>query len=172
MGNSKLQNISFIGVAGEVSNIYSLLNCGVEEELPEIIGFCPLFSELTWYVLLNGFRKRENCKRQEALPAHFEEGINLKKDLLAVIPVELRSDDHSPRQEDELNGWPEIFKIARGEITDLQDDWRTVRATVHVIKMADVLMHHFPDRGIEIRKPPFDIATAYYRGINKPALLK
>lgn len=168
--DSKSSDVHFIGLAMDFEAHFSMISGSYQEELKHIVGYCPLLTYMTWSMLLKTFREIEGCSRGDNLPADFGDKIFTTSELLSSLPARLREDCTRYGQDDANDGWNVLSGFAQKELGKIPNDWRSVRAVVRVLKLAD-RMFKFPSERRDRLGSPFEIAAAYYRGDNRPAVL-
>jgi hypothetical protein len=171
MAEAYSKKVSMIGVAHQVGAAAAIESDAFGDEQEDIIGACPLLTELAWYLLLDTLRELNNCTRSDALPEKFGKDIYTKKDFLYCLPDSFHPDADHPA-DGEVYGLSKMIQITRRELAEMPDDWRTIRAVIYVLRMADRIFMHGPDRIRLHGQSPFDIAAAYYRPNGQPVVKK
>ena len=167
---SKSVDVHFIGLARGFGEHFSIKKGPYQEELKYIVGYCPLFTYMTWVMLLQTFREIEGCSGDDKLPPDFGDKIFTRSEFLSRLPSRLSEDCAEYSQGDANYGWNALSTFTQKELKKIPNDWRSVRAVVHVLKLADSIFK-FPSERRDRLGSPFEIAAAYYRGDNRPAVL-
>lgn len=168
------KRVSMIGIAHQVGAAALIENDARGDKQEDIMGACPLLTEVTWYVLLQTFRthKQKGCSGRGALPDRFGEGIYSKKAFLASLPHSFQPNATDIVEKDEFDGWPAMVRITCHDFAEVSDDWRAIRAVICVLIIADRIYMYGADRIERHGKSPFDIAAAYYRPSGQLAVKK
>ncbi|MCR9189220.1 MAG: hypothetical protein NXH96_10570 [Alteromonadaceae bacterium] len=159
-----LNNIKFIGIyklAGD-----SILTGRDRHELcpSQLIGFCPFFLELTWYVLVDTLRKQRGCTCHDKLPDDLGDGIISKAEFISIFPDSLNPHGAQVIVENEYDGWPTLAKFVRYDLSCMSDNWQTIRTTISVIKLADRFQFYAREQFAQLGLRYFDVAAGYFSG--------
>ncbi|XOB94234.1 hypothetical protein ACMC9M_08470 [Pseudomonadota bacterium 24LQ007] len=150
-----------------------LTGCDKDQVNPaDLIGYCPLFTELTWTMLTHSFREQRGLTRQDRLSDNFGDGVFFKDDFLSLLPESLKPGGYERPPLNEYDGFPAMEKIVRRDLSKMDDNWKTVRSVISVVKLADRLFYYSPNNVRKCGESFFEVAASYFRGHLRPIVRK